>query len=64
MRNGWHQTTTFLPYCFFGIAIVSFFCGVTGAGTGEAGSRTEFLGVAAVMAALGVGLHAIGRRLR
>jgi hypothetical protein len=56
-----HQTTTFLPYCFFGIAIVSAFCGITGIGAGESGSRAEFLGVAAVFAALGCALLAIGR---
>jgi hypothetical protein len=59
-----HQTTTWLPYCFFGIAIVSAFCGITGIGTGQAGSGVEFLRVAAVFAALGFGLLAIGRRFR
>jgi hypothetical protein len=56
-----HQTTTYLPYCFFGIAIVSASCGLTGVGRGESGSRGEFLGVAAVFVALGGGLLAIGR---
>jgi hypothetical protein len=64
VRMRMHSTTTYLPYCFFGIAIVSAFCGITGVGTGEAGSRAEFLGVTALFAVLGFGLRAIGRRYR
>jgi hypothetical protein len=53
MRNDWHQTTTYLSYCFSASPSLAPSAGLPESEQVRAGRRAEFLGVAAVMVLLG-----------